>query len=416
MDKFPGRLEQIDFSKRSKKRNKIRTKLLTLSFTQLPIYIQRERRNMQIKTYFRVAAFVTILLVLAFGLSWAFSSLIPENREPADQPPTLSVDAIVTATFQALTQQAENTLASEPAPTKTATKSLSDEWRTYTNSEYNFSISYPANFEINNLDENNSSFYIGKKIRVSITDFNPLDCRGGCPVVESTEPATIAGFDATKVTGYLGSIGGNNPQQYLSYVILHNNHYYTFTLYTLSFDTPLINPPPATIESLNESDITLFAQILETFQVLPTGIFTPNANSTPSIQCKGDLTGIILTMPNSSWNCSIEISQDGAEGIYVSSPVFEIRTLYGLGRGLWCEPNQNENCVESLFYENEIVKLSLYKWYGESKEIFGTIPLTDSQIPISLSIKFTNMETRALTQTEMDELVYFIDSIAFNHK
>ncbi len=118
-------------------------------------------------------------------------------------------------------------------------------------------------------------------------------------------------------------------------------------------------------------------------------------------------------MPNTNWNCSIEVLQDGAEVIYIYSPVFEIRTAYGLGRGLWCEPSNDENCVVTSFYENELVKLSLYKWYGENKEIFGIILLDDDPIPISLSIKYLDMEKRDLTQIEMGELIFFVDTIMF---
>lgn len=138
-----------------------------------------------------------------------------------------------------------------------------DNWSTYSNSEYGFSIRYPANLEIT-PSNNSASIYIGKKINARVGDFNPLDCPGDCPFVENTEPVTIAGLDATRITGYIGSVGGNNPQQYISIIIFRNSLYYTFTLFALDFDSPLIDPSASTIEPLIESDIILFEQILDT--------------------------------------------------------------------------------------------------------------------------------------------------------
>lgn len=158
-------------------------------------------------------------------------------------------------------------ISSSPTPdtpaTPTTTLQPSNEWKTYTNSEYGFSINHPADFEITHI-ENSTSLYIGKQIFVSVRDSNPADCRGDCPVIESTKTVTVAGLDATKVMGYIGAIGGNNPQQYLSFIIFNNNLYHVFTLYALDFDAPLMNPPPDAGDPLNESHVILFEKIMET--------------------------------------------------------------------------------------------------------------------------------------------------------
>jgi hypothetical protein len=142
---------------------------------------------------------------------------------------------------------------------------------------------------------------------------------------------------------------------------------------------------------------------------LPTETSVPQAGSTPSIQCTGHLTGILLTMPNSSWNCSNFISESEREGVAVSSQVFDIKITHHVGRGLFCDPNISQECVVTPFYENDMVKLDLYTSSGENKEILGHIPRSGGDILIS--IKYLNMETRDLTETERDELVQFIDSI-----
>jgi hypothetical protein len=157
---------------------------------------------------------------------------------------------------------------------------------------------------------------------------------------------------------------------------------------------------------------TMFAgtlAALPTNTTLPTETPALQASPTPSIQCTGYLTGILLTMPAPSWSCSNFISDNGREGIAVSSQVFDIKITYNAARGLFCQPNQSQECVVTSFYENNMVRLDLYTSAGENKEIFGHIQRSEGDILIS--IKYLNMETKDLTQTEMAELVQFIDSI-----
>lgn len=176
----------------------------------------------------------------------------------------------------------------------------------------------------------------------------------------------------------------------------------------------------ATQEPMRDEDkvATIVAGTLSaipTITSLPTETLTPEVTPTPSVQCTGYLTRIILTMPNHLWNCSDFISDNGREGIEVSSQIFDIKVSYNVARGLFCEPNrQNSDCVVTPFFENNMLKLDLYKSLGENKEIFGHIQRNEGYILIS--IKYLNMETRDLTQIEMDELIHFIDSITFEHE
>jgi hypothetical protein len=147
-------------------------------------------------------------------------------------------------------------------PTQTAT---SENWKTYSNPEYGFSIDYPSELEVTSRQDN-KSLYIGEKINVWVSDINPLDCRGDCPLVENTESTTLAGLQATKVTGYIGAIGGNIPQRYLRYILQRNNRYFIFTLYALSYKATMNDV--ATIRPLYESDIVLFEQVLKTFKII----------------------------------------------------------------------------------------------------------------------------------------------------
>ncbi|MCA1900228.1 MAG: LuxR C-terminal-related transcriptional regulator, partial [Chloroflexi bacterium] len=136
-------------------------------------------------------------------------------------------------------------------------KAPTEGWKTYSNSEYGFSINYPPHLEII-PEENTQTLYIGERIHVWISDVNPLDCRGDCPFVENIEPATIAGVEAKQITGYIGAVGGGSPQRYVRYIMRQNNRYYTFTLHALSFHAT--GNDPYTIYPLNENDIVLFEQ------------------------------------------------------------------------------------------------------------------------------------------------------------
>jgi hypothetical protein len=138
-------------------------------------------------------------------------------------------------------------------------------WTSYSSSEYGFSISLPAYLEIDS-GANTSTLYIGDQVHVWISETDPLQCRGDCPVVESINPAAVAGLEATKVEGYKGAIGGEIPQRYLQYILKHENRYYSFTLWALRRDAR--NECCSVIWPLNVNDIALFEQLLGTMRFI----------------------------------------------------------------------------------------------------------------------------------------------------
>ena len=178
----------------------------------------------------------------------------------------------ITSTAGIDCEMAMSAPTSTPTPSLTPTSSLgplatpapaspSDGQSTYSDPEYGFSISYPAHLEIHRSD-NTPTLYIGEQVHLWISDANPLECRGDCPVVESSNPTTIAGLDATRVEGYIGAIGGEIPQRYLRYILKHDRLYYVFTLWALDRDTK--NECCSVIYPLDENDIELFEQTLDT--------------------------------------------------------------------------------------------------------------------------------------------------------
>ena len=186
-----------------------------------------------------------IILILLFVSSTSCVTITPASMTQPTSLPTVI----------------NSSPTSEAQLTSTVTSSPSHKWKTYSNSKYGFSLNYPTYLEIK-LSENDNSLYIGEQIYVWISDINPLECRGDCPLVENTEPATVAGLEATKVTGYIGAVGGIIPQRYLQYILKHDNRYYSFTLWALRRDAK--NECCSVIWPLNDNDIALFEQLLNT--------------------------------------------------------------------------------------------------------------------------------------------------------
>jgi hypothetical protein len=149
-----------------------------------------------------------------------------------------------------------------PTPTPTPFVIIK-EWKTYHNPVYGFSINYPSNYQLT-TNEENTFISIGENIYIRITDFDPFECRGDCPIVDSTQSTTLSGLEATKITGYIGSVGGYVPQRYISYIVKQTDKYYNFTLYAVGLNAHIVDFTKIEREPLIKSDIEVFEQILGT--------------------------------------------------------------------------------------------------------------------------------------------------------
>jgi hypothetical protein len=105
---------------------------------------------------------------------------------------------------------------------------------------------------------------LGKQIQISISEADPLECRGDCPVIEETESVTLGGQAATKVSGYIGAVGGSIPQQYVSYIVQREGQYYRFVVYALSSEDTSDAQDMTTIHPLQAEDLELFEKIMST--------------------------------------------------------------------------------------------------------------------------------------------------------
>ena len=140
-------------------------------------------------------------------------------------------------------------------------------WEVYTDEEHGFSVRHPAELtlEIGPSSGGNRIVFVGDKIQVRTTTFDPLVCQGECPMIESNEAITIAGRPARIVRGYIGSIGGNIPQHFMLYLIRSGDIYISLILYAESRNALLGDP--AVIVPLQQADIELFDRIVQTLEI-----------------------------------------------------------------------------------------------------------------------------------------------------
>lgn len=137
-------------------------------------------------------------------------------------------------------------------------------WKTYTNDFYRYSVQYPATIRIVKDNKTYHMVDFDYAINIYVTQTNPESCRGDCPMTEKAVLITLSGLTWKKIKGEQGSIGGNVPQSFVSYVLERNGLYYVFTVYELAYAD---NPPlERTIQPVPNEKITLAEKMLTTFR------------------------------------------------------------------------------------------------------------------------------------------------------
>jgi len=145
-------------------------------------------------------------------------------------------------------------------------------WDRYNANGCGFQISHPISYVPPRQCVKGNSYYIGRQIEFFVGEENLrwVACRetglgGGCPVMEVVEEVVIGDKEATRIKGYIGSIGGNIPQEYVTYVYRKVYDYYIFTLWALPNDTNINEA--ATISPLREKDLEIFERMLKTLEL-----------------------------------------------------------------------------------------------------------------------------------------------------
>jgi hypothetical protein len=141
-------------------------------------------------------------------------------------------------------------------------------WLTYTADGCGFQIQHPPDAAPPEECRKGKYHYIGKQVEFYVGEENIrwIACQeeslgDGCPRIESVVETEIGGKEASRLEGYIGSIGGNIPQRYVTYIFEQGNDFYIFTLWAL--------PKGAEIENLEttwlirDQDLEFFERMLE---------------------------------------------------------------------------------------------------------------------------------------------------------
>lgn len=145
-----------------------------------------------------------------------------------------------------------------PTPTLTA---VTANLNTYTNAKHGFTFQYPTGLALSE-DASKDYLFLDDQIYITVATFNPEEARGDAPVIESTEQVQVGSFQARRLRGYEGSVGGGTPQRYESINIPHNGKFYIFTAYELKRNVTL--PDNRQLGPVPADALKLLNQILST--------------------------------------------------------------------------------------------------------------------------------------------------------
>jgi len=150
-------------------------------------------------------------------------------------------------------------LMPEPIPSPTIDPTAG--WQTYNDAKNGFSLEVPSDWKINK-DEYRTTFGDNISIRVSTVD--PEDCRGDCPIINSSTSTLVNGIEARKLEGWWGEVGGNTAQSYIDYVIpTEKNDFVVITVQELPFSYSEIGHQ---YKPIAEDIVAKLDQILSTFE------------------------------------------------------------------------------------------------------------------------------------------------------
>jgi hypothetical protein len=154
-------------------------------------------------------------------------------------------------------------LAFRPIPTAVA-------WNPFSDPQGRFSFLYPPLMELVPA-ETEDSWILQNQIRIEVLDPENswISCfyqsLGDCPFAETDQMVDINGQEARVIKGYIGAVGGNTPQEFLSYIFNLGNEALVMTLYALPFGTEVSDP--GQIWPLGGMELDLFQRSVETVQL-----------------------------------------------------------------------------------------------------------------------------------------------------
>ncbi|MFN8410759.1 MAG: hypothetical protein U0Z26_00065 [Anaerolineales bacterium] len=174
---------------------------------------------------------LTLLVIILSACNTSPSSSTPQ--------PTISIDSPATSTSVPASQTV------------------------YNNQKYGYSLTYPDIYQITVVSD--EYIEIGSKITVEVGTIDPTAPRGDGALIESTSAVQVSNYPATLLTGYIGSVGGNIPQQFNKIVVERNGEYFMVTLYALGLH--VTDGDITQIAQLQPDDVSVFNNIVASMQI-----------------------------------------------------------------------------------------------------------------------------------------------------
>ena len=147
-------------------------------------------------------------------------------------------------------------------PSATITLATTLPRATFTNPTYGYSIDYPTDVIVE--AERDEFIWLDGQISILVSSFNPEEAIGGGQVIETAADIVVGNFNARRLSGTIGAVGGNTPQRYESLAIPHEGSYYVVTVYELRNDVVL--PAERELGEIPPEARDLFEQVVSSFR------------------------------------------------------------------------------------------------------------------------------------------------------
>ena len=140
-------------------------------------------------------------------------------------------------------------------------------WNPFLDPAGRFSFVYPPPMELIPGDFDDS-WQLGDRIKVEVLSFERswISCfyqsMGDCPSVEIDQIVKIQNREVRRVEGYIGAVGGNIPQEFLTYIFNLGENALVMTVYALPFGTQSVDI--SQIWPLGGMELDLFERTVNT--------------------------------------------------------------------------------------------------------------------------------------------------------
>lgn len=141
-------------------------------------------------------------------------------------------------------------------------------WPTYSADGCGFQIQHPPDASPPQECIKGQYHFIGKQVEFFVGEDNirwvacqeePLG--DGCPPIDEVVETEIGGKKASRIEGYIGSIGGNIPQRYVTYIFEQGDDNFIFTLWALPKDAEVENLETTWL--IRDQDLDTFEKMLD---------------------------------------------------------------------------------------------------------------------------------------------------------